>query len=93
MEALRDEIGRLNQTPRQGEDVGVGVVVFFHDRRWFGRREIGIEVTGRKRSGELVWAGVARLSPSESYATSAADGEEILVARELATRLRKELGL
>jgi hypothetical protein len=93
LEIVRDELGRLNAVSRSGADVQVGVTIFRCERRWFGRREIGIEVAGRSGEGALVWAGVVTLSPSSAFARTAADSDEVLVARELVARLRRELGL
>ena len=93
LEAVRDEVGRLNRTPRKGEDVIVAVTVFTWDRTWMGRRKVGVELAGRTRSGQLLWAGLASLRLSTQYASSAADGEDVLVARQLVDKLRKELGL
>lgn len=94
LEAIRDEVGRVNRNARPGEDVYVSVGVFQWRTRWFGRApEVGVEVIGRDRAGQLLWVGTGIVRPSSDAPASLADTEETLVAREVARRLGKELGL
>lgn len=93
LEAIRDEVGRLNQVQRAGGEVLVAVVVYRYQRGWFAGTVVSYEVLGRAPAGELLWAGVDSVRPGADMALSLSDSEEVIVAREVARRLRKELGL
>jgi len=93
LELIRDEVGRLNQKARAGEDVLVSVTVYRVERRFFGGLEVGVEVVGRDSGGRLVWAGDEVVRPKAEQARNLADTAEVIVAREVARKLGKELGL
>jgi hypothetical protein len=94
LQAVRDELGRINQTSRAGETVYVTVTVFRWERGFWSRvPEAGCEVTGRDSAGRALWIGEDIVRADPELARTLADGDELIVARELVRRLRKELGL
>jgi hypothetical protein len=94
LQAIRDEIGRLNRYQRAGEEVRLSVTVFEWRRAFFtGTPEVGYEVVGRDRAGQLLWMAEDVIHASSRLAVTLAEEHEQIVARELARRLKKELGL
>jgi hypothetical protein len=93
LEVVRDEIGRLNRTPGEGEIVSLSVTVFEWKRRIFGLPpRVGYEIVGRDRAGQVLWLGQDRMVAPRNQALGLADTDEVLVAREIARKLRRELG-
>jgi hypothetical protein len=94
LQAVRDELGRLNQTSRAGETTYVTVTVFRWERGfWSHVPEAGCEIAGRDGAGRALWIGEDTVRADPELAKTLADGEELIVARELVRKLRKELGL
>jgi hypothetical protein len=76
-----------------GETVFVSVAVFEWKKRWFGLApRVGYEVVGRDRAGQIIWMGEDRMIAPRKLAAHAAEGDEVVVARELGRKLRAELG-
>ena len=93
LDLVRDEVGRVNRGAHEGETVFVSVTVFEWNKRWFGRApRVGYEVVGRDRAGQVMWMGEDRMVAPRKLAVHAAEGDEVVVARELGRRLRAELG-
>ena len=94
LQVIRDELGRVNQAERQGGEVRVAVHLRSYEPRGFLRRRwLLYELVGRTPAGTLLWAAVDEIRPSERYRSSLADGDADLLAREIATKFRRALGL
>jgi hypothetical protein len=94
LQAVRDELGRVNQAERQGEEVRVAVVLVRYGRSgWLRRRTLVYEMCGRTAAGTLLWAAVDELRPSERFRSSVADSESVLLAREITSKFRAAMGL
>lgn len=93
LEAVRDELGRLNQNERDGSDVAVAVNIYRYEKPWFRPVQVDVEIVGRLPSGQLAWAGLHTVTPAKEPVVNAADSDGVIVARVVAARLRKELGL
>jgi hypothetical protein len=94
LQAIRDELGRVNRVARTGEDVHVTVIVFRWKAGIFSSTpEVGYEVVGRDRAGQVLWMGEDVVHPSRSLAANLAEGDEAIVAREVGRKIRKELQL
>jgi hypothetical protein len=94
LDLIRDEVGRLNQQDRRGEEVFVTVVVFAWRERWFGRSpEVSVEVVGRDVKGQVLWLGEDTLVVQRSSARDLAESDPLLLARAVGQKLRRELGL
>ena len=94
LQAVRDELGKLNQLARPGDDVFVTVTVFRWDRGFIrSLSDVGYEVVGRDAGGRLLWTAddVVRVHPTDRR--TLVEGDEAVVARVLARKLRTELQL
>jgi hypothetical protein len=90
---IREEIGRVNRGWHEGETVFVTVAVFEWERRLFGRGpRVGYELVGRDPAGQVVFLAEDRMASPRESAVNLAETDEILVAREIGRKLRKELG-
>jgi hypothetical protein len=93
LDMVRDEIGRVNRFTGDGEMVFVSVTVFRWQSRFFGRPpRVGYEVIGRDRAGQVIWLALDWMVAPREQATNLAESDELLVAREVGRKLRKELG-
>jgi hypothetical protein len=89
LDLIREELGRVNQAGRQGEEARVSVTLLGFERRGVRRRlTLRYEFVGRTRSGTLLWAAYDELEPSEEFRSSAADDEELLLARAITAKFR-----
>jgi hypothetical protein len=94
LQAIRDEVGRANRSNRAGEAVYVSVTVFGWKRSLFSRTlEVGYEVVGRDRVGQVLWMGEDMVRPTRDFALNLAESDQQIAAREIGRKLRKELGL
>jgi hypothetical protein len=94
VQAVRDELGKLNQLARPGDDVFVTVTVFRWDRGFIRHfSDVGYEVVGRDSSGRLLWTADDEIRVSPADRRSLFEGDEATVARALARKLRTELQL
>jgi len=95
LQNIRDEVGRLNAPEgRTGEDVWVTVNVYRWKKPFFSKaHEAAVEIVGRDRQGQVVWMGQSAIRAEAHLAQTAADGPDTVVAQQLATHLRSELGL
>jgi hypothetical protein len=93
LDLIRDEVGRVNRGNVLGETVYVNVVVYMWRERWFGRgARVGYEIVGRDRAGQIIWLGEDRVSVVREKAANLAEGDEVLLAREVGRKLSAELG-
>jgi hypothetical protein len=93
LDLIRDEVGRVNRKAADGETAYVEVTVYEWNRRWFGRPpRVGYEVVGRDRAGQILWLAEDRFAVPRDRAVTAADADELIVAREVGRKLVLELG-
>jgi hypothetical protein len=94
LEVIREELGRVNQAERRGDEVRAGVTVLRDGPSGlWGRRHLAYEIVGRTGSGTLLWAAFDEIEPSEAARESLADSDDLLLARALTTKLKMALGL
>lgn len=94
MQEIRDEVGRLNQVERPGEDVWLTVNVYRWRKGFFSSTPVAcVEIVGRDQLGQVVWMGEGQVEAKAALADSLADTPGIIVAKELLRRLRAELAL
>lgn len=92
MQEIRDEVGRLNQADRAGEDIWLTVNVYQWKKRLFSTTpRASVEIIGRDQVGQVVWMGQGEIIAKEELAESLADSHVTIVAKELVRRLRQEL--
>jgi hypothetical protein len=92
LQVIRDEVGRLNQAPISGPAVFLTVTIYRFERRWWGPREVSIELVIRDEHGQLLWLADDTLRPSEQPEGGLAETESDLLARALVRKLSKALG-
>jgi hypothetical protein len=94
LQALRDEIGRLNQRPANGDDLLLTVTVYlYRGGGWFSQPKAHYELVARNQAGKAVWVADDEVVARSELARSLADPEEAVVAREIARRIRQAFGL
>jgi hypothetical protein len=92
--AIRDEIGRLNQRPASGEDLLLTVTVYLYRAGgWFSDPKAHYELVARNQAGTAVWFADDEVVAASSLARILVDPEEVLIAREIAGKVRQAFGL
>lgn len=93
LQAMRDEVGRVNQRARAGGDAHLAVTVYrYRPEGFLSRSRVEYEAAARDEKGALLWAVEDVIEPSPDKAESLADDEASLIARELARKVRAEFG-
>lgn len=91
LQAMRDELGRVNQRALAGGDAHLAVIIYrYRPEHFFGAARVEYEAVARDEQGALLWAVEDAIEASESLAESPADDEATIVARELAKKVRAE---
>lgn len=94
LQAIRDEVGRLNQAERAGEDIWITVNVYHWSVGLFSSTpRARIELIGRDRAGQVVWMGQGEIAAHSKLAKTLADSRAVIVAQEVVRKLREELAL
>lgn len=90
---VRDEVGRINQRATAGVDAHLAVTVYRYRPEGFLRSAlVEYEAVARDEKGALLWAVEDSIEPSDRMVESPADSETLVIARELARRIRQEFG-
>ncbi len=94
LQAMRDELGRLNQRPRAGQNVWLAVTVYRFDRAgmWSGPNAY-YELVARDPWGHLVWAADDKIEAQTNLARTLADTSSAIIGREVLRKVRQQLGL
>jgi hypothetical protein len=93
LQAIRDEVGRLNQQPAKGEDFFLTVTVYSYDRGgWFSEPSAAIELVARDGKGRAAWVADDQVTVRPELAQTLADSEEMVLAREITRKVRQEFG-
>lgn len=94
LQALRDEVGRVNHHRGQGPDLFLTATIYSYDRGgWFTDPSAKCELVARDRSGQVRWAADDALVVRRELAQTLVDSDDTLVARELVRKLREEFGI
>jgi hypothetical protein len=94
LQLIRDELGRVNQTERQGEPVRVAVrLEAFRSASFWRSPSLRYEITGRTLAGTLLWAAEDEVRSRDSGRSSLADSDDLVLARGVVGKLRAALGL
>ena len=90
LDRVREEVGRVNQTPGAGEDLTLTVTVFRYKRSGFLTNPVGhFELVARDPKGRAVWMALDQVKSSQSLAESLADSDSLIMGRELHRRIRQ----
>jgi hypothetical protein len=94
LETIREELGRVNQAERRGDEVWVTVTIVRDERRgFFRRRRLAYELVGRTQAGTLLWTAFDEIEPEERARTGLADSDELLFGREITRKLQSAFAL
>jgi hypothetical protein len=94
LQTVRDEIGRVNQRPASGEDLLLTVTVYvYRGGGWFSDPKAHYELVARSQDGKAMWVADDEIVARSALARSLVDPEEIVIAREIARKLRHAFGL
>lgn len=86
---VREEVGQVNQASRKGDDLSLAVTVYRFKRQGFLTNPVGyFELVARNREGQAVWIALDQVKSTQALATSLADSDSQIMARELRRKLR-----
>jgi hypothetical protein len=89
LDHVREEVGQVNQASRKGEDLTLAVTVYRFKKQGFLTNPVGyFELVARNREGKAVWIAVDQVKSTQALATSLADSDSLVMARELRRKLR-----
>ena len=89
LDQVREEVGQVNQAPDKGEDLTLAVTVYRFKKQGFLTNPVGyFELVARNREGQAVWIAMDQVKSTQSLATSLADSDSQVMARELRRKLR-----
>jgi hypothetical protein len=94
LQAIRDEVGRLNQEARAGEDSTLAVTVYRFTKGGFWNPPTAYcELVARDVRGQVVWAVDDMIEAAPRLARTLADPPSAIIAREILRKLRRQLRL
>jgi len=93
LQAVRDEVGRINQRDPGPVNVRLTLEILRYARRFGGRGAGEFTAVARNQRGQMVWALADSVQPDESERQTAAESDAEVAARSLGKRLRLGLGL
>ena len=89
LDQIREEVGQVNQVARKGEDLSLAVTVYRFKKQGFLTNPVGyFEMVARNREGKAVWIALDQVKSTQSLATSLADSDSQIMARELRRKIR-----
>ncbi len=94
LQAIRDEVGRLNQDGRTGEDIALAVTVYRFTKGGFLNPPAAYcELVARDVGGQVVWASDDKIEAAPKLAKTLVDPPSAIIAREILRKLRRQLRL
>jgi hypothetical protein len=94
LQAIRDEVGRLNQRAPLRDDVMVSVTVYgYEPQGYFSSARCKYELVVRDKAGKVVWAADDEIRPGKELATSLVDPEAAMIGREVLRKIREQFGI
>ena len=89
LDQVREEVGQVNQASHKGEDLTLAVTVYRFKKQGFLTNPVGyFELVARNREGQAVWIAMDQVKSTQSLATSLADSDSQVMARELRRKIR-----
>ena len=94
LQAVRDELGRLNQRAGAGENLQVAVTVYrFEKAGTWSKPTAYYEMVARDRHGKVVWAADDKVRAAEELAQSLVEAPSSIIAREILKKVREQFGI
>jgi hypothetical protein len=94
LQAIRDEVGRLNESARLGEDLALAVTVYrFRRAALWHAPAAYYELVARDMRGQVVWALDDKIEAREELARTLVDPPSAIIAREILRKLRSQFNL
>jgi hypothetical protein len=94
LQAIRDEVGRLNESSRLGEDLALAVTVYrFRRAALWHAPAAYYELVARDMWGRVVWALDDKIEAREELAQTLVDPPSAIIAREILRKLRRQFSL
>ena len=94
LQAIRDEVGRLNESSRLGEDLALAVTVYrFRRAALWHAPAAYYELVARDMRGQVVWALDDKIEAREELAQTLVDPPSAIIAREILRKLRLQFNL
>ena len=92
LQSMRDELGRLNQRYRAGENISLAVTVYRFDKGgiWSGPPTAHYELVARDQQGQVVWAADDKVEAEASLARTLADTSSAIIGREVLRKVRQQ---
>lgn len=92
LQAMRDDLGRLNQGAGIGEDLSVAVTIYRFERAGIWREPTAfVELVARDPVGRVVWAAEDGIEAKPELAQTLADTPSTIIAREVRRRTGQEI--
>lgn len=94
LQNIRDEIGRLNQRSAVGDDLVLTCTIYlFRGGGWFSDPSAHYELVARNAAGKAVWVADDEIVAKPELARTLADPDDLIIAREIARKLRSAFGM
>jgi len=93
LQAIRDELGRVNAQAGHGADLALAVTVYRFERAGFwSKAAASYELVARDQAGRVVWAADDKVEVRKELARTLADSASTIIAREILRKVLLELG-
>lgn len=94
LEAIRENIGKLNQKDRKGEDLILSVTIFKFKKQGFLTNPVAFfEIVARTKDGKAAWVVIDRVKSTQELAQGLSDTDSAIVGREVFRKMREEFNL
>lgn len=94
LQAIRDEMGRVNQAAPAGDDIVLAVTVYrFTKGGIWDVPTAFYELVARDMRGQVVWAADDKIEAREALAQSLVDPPSAIIAREILRKVRRQFRL
>jgi hypothetical protein len=94
LQAIRDELGRLNQRSRAGENISIAVTVYrFEKAGTWSKPTAYYELVARNQKGQVIWAADDTVEAQDELARSLVESPSAIIGREVLRKVRQQLGI
>jgi hypothetical protein len=94
LQSVRDELGRVNQRNRSGENIALAVTIYRYQKAGtWSKPTAYYELVARDPRGQVVWAADDKVVATEDLARSLVDAPSAIMGREILRKVREQLGI